>query len=429
MPNAPKPAGLPIRSGVWASLGIACCGLLINIVVATSMAETADERVHVAYGAAVLAGHPERSSGGFDSKMPVSVLNALPARTGDLMSRQWARSLHDMRAARYGTMAAAFCLSLLVFVYARSLYGRAAALMAQALFTIEPNIIAHSTLSTTDLYAALAVVLFLYCLRRFLLTPTVANGAIAGSTLALAFLTKFSAAYLLVVVAIAIPAAVFGTLRLRLPARKAILAAALAAACFLTVLNAGFLFDRPFTPLSRYNFLSSPFQRLQRIPGLRSLPVPLPYPYLAGLDWMYSNNATGTGFGNICLLGEVRGSELPRSDGFPSYYAVAYLLKEPIGMQLILAAALFWILRQHGRAEFAAAEGLLLCAAAVFWIALSSSAGPRLAFATYFPSWRSSPSCREPRFKAGRDSRRAVKYSSAPVQFTQPSPWRHTSLT
>ena len=98
--------------------------------------------------------------------------------------------LGDWRAPRYATIAAAFCLSLLVFIYAESLYGRMAGLFAQLVFVMDPNIIAHSTVSTTDLYVAAAAVLFLYCLRRFLLSGKTTDAALTAVTLAGAQLTK-----------------------------------------------------------------------------------------------------------------------------------------------------------------------------------------------------------------------------------------------
>ena len=44
---------------------------------------------------------------------------------------------------------------------------------------------------------------------------------------------------------------------------------------------------------------------------------------------MTYNNANGVNFGNIVLLDNVRGRHLARSNGFWSYYLVAYIVKEP----------------------------------------------------------------------------------------------------
>ena len=362
-------------------LGIAFLGLVINIIVATSMAQTGDESTHVDYGIAIIRGNPDRFIAEYDSKMPVTALNALPRGIGTFLrdhriAPRVANLLRDMRAPRYATIAAAFCLCILVFLYAESLFGRTAALFAQLLFVINPNIIAHSTVSTTDLYVAAAAVLFLYCLRRFLLSPSTTNAALTAVTLSAAQLTKFTAAYLFIVLAIALlGSAIYARYgreqRYRIPRRQMGLLLVLTCLCFVAVVNVGFVFDRPFTSLAHFKFRSQTFRALQQVPGLRTVPIPLPYSYVQGFDWLSYNNSTGSSFGNIVLLNEVRGPELSRWDGFPSYYLIAYMLKEPLGMQIILLLSLVWVVRNRRLAELLAGEGLLLATAGVFWIALS----------------------------------------------------------
>jgi uncharacterized protein (TIGR03437 family) len=362
-------------------LGIALLGLAINIVVATSMSETYDEPDYISYGLAILHGKPDRFRALLDSKMPVSALNALPLVAADYLrdrgrARRLEKILRDIRARRYATIAVAFCLCLLVFLYAESLFGRTAGLFAQSMFVMEPNIIAHSTLATNDLYVAFGTVLALYFLRRYLLAPTTWNAALAAFTLALAQLMKFTAFFIYAVFILALIAAALYSRygrepRVRISPRQAGILAALTVAAFLIVINAGFLFDRTFTPLDKYTFHSPAFQALQQIPVLRAIPLPLPYPYLQGFDWVSSNNNTGVTFGNMVLFNEVRGQKMQRSDGFPSYFTVAYALKEPIGTQIILLLSLVWIFRHRRPADLLAGEGLLLLAAAVIWAAFS----------------------------------------------------------
>jgi 4-amino-4-deoxy-L-arabinose transferase-like glycosyltransferase len=362
-------------------LGIALLGLVINIIVATSMAPTTDEGSHLNYGIQILHGKPDRAIPSFDSKMPVTAFNAFPRSAATYlrargMAPRLASILFDMRPGRYVTVAVAFALCLLVFVYARSLFGRTAGLFAELIFVMDPNIIAHSTLSTTDLYIAATTVLFVYCLRRFLLSPTTANAALTAGTSAAAQLTKFTALYLYIILALALLSAVLYARygrekRYRIAPKQLAILLLLTAASFLVVVNAGFLFDRPFRRLADYKFRSETFRAMQQIPGLRAVPLPLPYAYVQGFDWMSYNNSTGDSFGNIYLLGEVRGRQLPRSDGFPSYYLIAYLLKEPFGLQLILLLGLIWVFRNRGMADLLAGEGLLLGAAGVFLVMLS----------------------------------------------------------
>jgi len=370
--------GVAGRRHLILPLGIALLGLGINIIVATNMAPTTDEPWHVAYGVLILQGKPDKTNVLLDSKMPVSALNAFPRGVAKYLrdhgrAPSLANILRDARTTRWATIAAALCLSLLVFLYAKSLFGRAAGLFAQLIFVMDPNIIAHSTLSTTDLYVSAAVVSFLYCLRRFLLTPNTRNAVLTAVTLSAAQLTKFNAGYLYLILAMALLAAALYArysreIRYRIPVRQMAIVLALTVVGFFAFINAGFLFDRPFTNLAQYQFRSQKFRALQQVPGLRAVPIPLPRAFVQGLDGLSYHNSTGNDFGNIALLNEARGPELPRSDGFKSYYLVAYALKEPLGMEILLVLGLVWVFRNRRLGDLLAGEGLLLACASVFFI-------------------------------------------------------------
>ena len=362
-------------------LVLALLGAVINIIVAVSMAPTIDEPVHVGFAGTILKGKPDRPTVIYDSKVPISVLNALPRAAGAFFRDhhthpRLAGILLDPRITRYATIAASFCLCLLVFAYANALFGRTAAFFAELIYVIEPNLIAHGTLSTTDLYIATAAVFFLYCLRGFLLEPSVRNASLTAFALALAQLTKFIGIYLYVALAIVLIAV---KLRerfapgkaARVPWQRIALLLALNAAFLIALLNVGYAFYRTFTPLSSYHFHTSAFEKLQRIPMLRSIPVPVPYPVLQGLDWINYDNSTAMAFGNICLLNQVRGPTLPHHGGFLDYYLVAYALKEPLGFQLILLLSLACIFRNRRFAELLPNEGLLLITAVVILVPLS----------------------------------------------------------
>jgi multisubunit Na+/H+ antiporter MnhF subunit len=83
------------------------------------------------------------------------------------------------------------------------------------------------------------------------------------------------------------------------------------------------------------------------------------------------DNAHAVTFDNLTLLGEVRGTQLARSGGFASYYLIAYGLKEPIGMQILLLLGVLWIVRHRRFSDFLVAEGPLFVTAAVLLVALS----------------------------------------------------------
>jgi hypothetical protein len=86
--------------------------------------------------------------------------------------------------------------ALLVFVWSRQLHGQLAALLGLLLYTFDPNIIAHSSVVTTDLGATVVVLATVYCLWRFCQRPRWSSLLLTGVLFGLAQGTKFSALFL-----------------------------------------------------------------------------------------------------------------------------------------------------------------------------------------------------------------------------------------
>ncbi|HSL82991.1 MAG TPA: glycosyltransferase family 39 protein, partial [Thermoanaerobaculia bacterium] len=127
---------------------------------------TYDAPEHLRYGRQILHGDATRFD---DSKMPVSAWNALPGRIAEeLEPGPLRRFLAADGTARYPTMLASVLLAWLVFRWSRELYGVAAGFLSLVLHVLDPNLLAHSRLVTTDLYAALTITLSLYTFWRFL---------------------------------------------------------------------------------------------------------------------------------------------------------------------------------------------------------------------------------------------------------------------
>src|SRR5262249_32419664 len=112
------------------------------------------------------------------------------------------RRLAKVETGRYATVALALVLGAIILCWTEALYGRAGALLALALYTFDPNLIAHSVLVTTDLYATTAVTLFLYVYWRYLEEGGIR--LLAGSTLLLgvAQIAKYTCIYLFPIAAI-----------------------------------------------------------------------------------------------------------------------------------------------------------------------------------------------------------------------------------
>lgn len=86
---------------------------------------------------------------------------------------------------------------VLLFLFGRELIGDVAALGALFLYALDPTIIAHSYLATTDVGLAVFALLFLWALWKYLRRPSWARLVLGGAALGLALCTKFSAIFLL----------------------------------------------------------------------------------------------------------------------------------------------------------------------------------------------------------------------------------------
>jgi hypothetical protein len=369
--------GSRTRSGgsrSWALAVAALLALLLGMEAASVRDKTLtyDAPDHLRYGLQLLHGDATRFD---DSKMPVSACNALPKRVSEeLEPGALRRFLAADTTARYPTMLASVLLAWLVFRWSRDLYGPAAGLLSLVLHLLDPNLLAHSRVVGTDLYAALTITLSLYTFWRFLDAEEGHPRWLLGSTAAFAFglaqVAKYTGAYLapilLLVAGIRFAPEILAAARARSyrPLVRQLGAfggwAVLFVLVCLLVINAAFLFQDPFWPLAEFPFRSEPFQELRdRITALwPGAGLPVPYPYLEGLDWVLARERTGQGYGNVYLLGELRSGE-----GFPGYFFVASLYKVPLPIQIVWLSALvvYGVLQLRERAfRFARHEAALL---------------------------------------------------------------------
>ena len=86
---------------------------------------------------------------------------------------------------------------LVLFLFGRELIGDVAALGALFLYALDPTIIAHSFLATTDVGLAVFTLLFLWVLWRYLRGPSWTTLLLSGAALGLVLCAKFSAIFLL----------------------------------------------------------------------------------------------------------------------------------------------------------------------------------------------------------------------------------------
>src|ERR1017187_3869162 len=104
--------------------------------------------------------------------------------------------------ARLPFILLAALLGALIYWWGRELVGSAAALGALFLYALDPTIVAHSALVTTDVGVTAFTVLFLFALWRYIGRPGWQRLVLCGLTLGAALGAKFSAVFPLPIAAI-----------------------------------------------------------------------------------------------------------------------------------------------------------------------------------------------------------------------------------
>ncbi len=120
--------------------------------------------------------------------------NAIPDDFGDafLWQANTDQAVRIVLLGRLPIMALGVLLGAVVFRWATDLFGSSAGLLALALYAFDPNLIAHSRLSTTDLGLAAAMTFAMWRLWVWLEKPTRLNLVLAGVAAGAAMTTKFT---------------------------------------------------------------------------------------------------------------------------------------------------------------------------------------------------------------------------------------------
>ena len=280
---------------------------------------------------------------------------------------------------RLPVVALASCLVIAVFLIAERRFGATAALAAALLAALSPDVLAHGSLVTTDLAFALFFFLSVVATERLLEQATARRLCLAGLATGAAFATKFSAPILILVFAAFALRVVLRSRPLEtalvgeaheVKAKLARLAhvfgwlAAVGALSLLVVWSSYGFHGRLSSDPAVRDELRRPLVTEQA--GLLRSAVAwagrarlVPEDFSRGLLFVTEHSAARPTF----LLGERRDS------GFPSYFAVTFLLKTPVPLLLLAALALFRIPRLPRR------EALLLWLPVAVYLAATATRG------------------------------------------------------
>jgi hypothetical protein len=232
-------------------------------------------------------------------------------------------------------------LGFLIYYWGKELYGYQGALFALLLYVFNPNILAHSSLITIDIGASLTIFFSVYCFWKYLKKPAALTIVIAGLALGLAQLSKFTALLLYpVYFIILVSVCVVGIYQNENEKIKSLAANSfkygkdffIIILISIFVINLGYLFSNSFAPLSAYNFSNGLLKNFSSLfPA--GFSVPLPYDYLAGFDYQLVQSGGRLSFYVSYLMGQ------HSLTGWWYYYLIAFLVKNPVPLLIILFMA------------------------------------------------------------------------------------------
>ncbi|HAH45774.1 glycosyltransferase family 39 protein [Gimesia sp.] len=227
---------------------------------------------------------------------------------------------------------------LLLALWTRELFSSQAACFAVFLWAMSPNILASAALGTQDLAITGFFLAALYCGWKFACLPSWKWAIVTGVVLGLAQLTKYTAILLAPLLVIQWILVRYKNPEIRERQAKKTLAmywGILVFSC-LFILNAGYLFQSTFQPVSSYQFQSSELKFLTALPEvLQSFPLPVPRDYIMGFDLQrfIMQQSHPTFLDNQW-----------EQHGFRSYYLYTLLYKLPHGFQFLIVIALYsWL--------------------------------------------------------------------------------------
>jgi Dolichyl-phosphate-mannose-protein mannosyltransferase len=277
--------------------------------------------------------------------------------------------------SRLPMIALTLALGVLVFFFTRELFGPRAAVLAVALFAVEPTILAHGRIVQTDIPAACGFLLSVVAVYRYLHAPDWRKAAGVGAAVAIALLAKSS--MLALVPALAV---VLALLLVRQPMRLAKVGghALIATIVHLLVINGTYLFHNRALTEGDLKWIADCFPscRATITTSVRALRLILPTDFVMGIYWQLNHGQVGHQAG---LLG------MHSNHGWWYYFPVAFFFKATIPFLLLSVASIGWAL--HRVVRYRGGRWLALLVPFSFYTALVMTSPINIGIRYYLPAY------------------------------------------
>jgi len=262
--------------------------------------------------------------------------------------------------------------TLIVFLWARELFGPVAGVAAAFLFAFEPTALGHGSLVKNDHAAAFGYAFFWYRAWGYWKNPERTDFALLVLATGLAIMAKLS----LVIGLLIAPVVIL----LREPRwRQAAIRTALLVAGVYAILLATSWFDIRVLHQADLDKL----KLYRNVPGWLSIAawpfqfLPVPFFYYEGVLSLLGSHGDGS---PVYLLGRVV------EHGTPWYFPIAFALKSPVALQILLAIGLISLCIAVGSGRLALRDALFLLLPPSLYIACASLVSMQLGFRLILPA-------------------------------------------
>ncbi|HEY3580545.1 MAG TPA: phospholipid carrier-dependent glycosyltransferase [Pyrinomonadaceae bacterium] len=233
--------------------------------------------------------------------------------------------------SRAGMIVLTLTLGVLIFIFARSLFGSRAAVIAVALFSLEPTMLAHGRVVQTDVPAAFGYLLFFMALYWYSSATTWRRAVFLGAAAGVALLAKFS----MLLIGLVLPPAFIILWWLSSRRRAVALHAAVVLLAMLFVVNAAYFFQH--APLNDvdHSWIAAKFpahpERVDQATEVLSHIVPKEF--VLGTLFQLVHNREGHNASLLGMYGRM---------GWWYYFPVAFALKTTLPFLLLSVLAMGW---------------------------------------------------------------------------------------
>ena len=319
--------------------------LINGLIAIPKNSVTYDEMDHWSYGKRILMRKTDKVFQYDDaSAMPITGLNAIPRAFQQLKNPGLLKTdggFSDIMNGRYITLIVCLLIGFFIYRWSKDLFGENGGLLSLFLFVFCPNLNGHGILLTTDAYTALFTVSTCYFYWKFIKRSGWKYFLAFSVSLGLAQIVKYSMVHLYVILAVISLLALLKRKALFSGFKRNLIRFIVLNFVIIFIINVGFLFNNPGKSLQDLTMSSQAFTKLQNS-FIGSIPLPLPQPYVQGLDWTTYMNELGAGDPNVSDANYVLGKKRTGT-GFWYYYLVVFIFKTPLISLLIFAAAIIFL--------------------------------------------------------------------------------------